>query len=454
MLYRLSKKDHYQISSVADRAPAGCLLNVALNVSRVLESPWVIFLVAFSVRLLLMLYTQSFQIQDTWKFGFETGRIASSIALGQGFSSPLQGPSGPSAWLPPLYPYLLAGIFSIFGIYSSASALVALTLNSLFSALTCVTIFHIGSKTFGPKVGAWAGWTWAFFPYAVFWSTNWIWATSLSAFLLSLICLSALHLERYNSATAWLRFGVLWGVVVLTDTVLVSILPFVLAWLYCRLRRQRLSLIGPISAWTLAFLLITAPWLIRNYLTFGEFVFIKSNFGLELHVGNYEGSSGLSGGRLLHPASNEHEFEKFRQMGELSYVKESKRQALDFIVAHPGAFIWLTLKRVVYFWTGNSQLLQIFSLSGRFETARYLLFTMVSVLAFLGLFSAFRNGHPEVSLFAVILIVFPLVYYVTHPTPRYRHPIEPAMVLLAVYALTELFRLCFKSCGQKNLYAP
>ena len=439
MLYGFSKKDAYQISPVADRAPAGCSLNVCMDLSRVLNSPWVIFLVALSVRLSVMLYMQSFQIQDTWKFGFETGRIASSIASGQGFSSPLQGPSGPTAWLPPVYPYMLAGIFKLFGIYSGGSALVALTLNSLFSALTCVTIFYIGNKTFGAKVAAWAAWSWAIFPYAVFWSTNWVWATSLSALLFSVICLSALHLERSDSAAGWVGFGALWGVVGLTDTALLSILPFLVGWLYYRVSRQGVALPRAISASAVGFLLILTPWLVRNYLTFGEFVFVKGNFGMELRLGNYEGSSGLSGGRLLHPAGNDNEFERFRQMGELSYSNESKRQALDFIAAHPGTFIWLTVKRVWYFWTGNSQLLQIFPLSGRFAAARYILFTSVSVLAFVGLFLAFRNGNPAVPLFAIILIVFPLVYYVTHPTPRYRHPIEPAMVLLAVYAITQIF---------------
>jgi 4-amino-4-deoxy-L-arabinose transferase-like glycosyltransferase len=439
MLSRLLKKDGYQALLTTNSAPSDCSVDLLTAFKPVLNSPRLIFLVAISVRLFVTAYMQSFQIQDTWKFGFETGRIATSIASGQGFASPLQGPSGPTAWLPPVYPYMLAGIFKVFGIYSADSALVALTLNSLFSALTCVTIFSIGEKTFGPKVAAWAGWIWAFFPYAVFWSTNWIWATSLSAFLFSLICLLALQLERYNSAMAWLGFGVLWGVVALTDTALVSILPFILVWLYCRLRRQGLSLIRPISAWTLGCLLITAPWLIRNYLTLGELIFIKSNFGLELHLGNHEGSSGLSGGRLIHPAGNQHEFEKFRRIGEVSYIKESKRQALDFIAAQPGTFIWLTLKRFVYFWTGNEQLLQIFPLSGRFVAARYVLFTTISVLAFAGLFLAFRNRNPAVPLFAIALIVFPLVYYVTHPTPRYRHPIEPAMVVLIAYVMTNAF---------------
>ena len=40
--------------------------------------------------------------------------------LGQGFSSPTDLPTGPSAWAPPVYPYILAGVFKLFGIYSNA----------------------------------------------------------------------------------------------------------------------------------------------------------------------------------------------------------------------------------------------------------------------------------------------------------------------------------------------
>jgi 4-amino-4-deoxy-L-arabinose transferase-like glycosyltransferase len=407
----------------------------------ILNSPLLMLLVAFTIRTAAMAYMQSFQIplnQDSYNFGYETGRIARSIASGQGFSSPLHGSSGPTAWLPPIYPYVLAGIFKIFGIYSDNSALVAYTLNSLFSALTCLTIFSIGCKTFGPKVAAWAGWSWAFFPYAVFWSVGWVWAISLSAFLFSLAFLVALYLEHCAGPKAWLGFGLLWGLIALTDTALLSTLPFFIAWLCYRLRQQRMPLSRAIGAFTVALMLVVSPWLVRNYLTFGEFIFIRSNLGVELHLGNYEGATGLSAGRLLHPAGNERELEKFRRMGELPYVAESKRQALQFIVAQPGTFVWLTLKRILYFWTGTPQLLQVFRLSGRFVAARYIFFTSISLLAFLGLFLAFRNRNPAVPLFAILLLIFPVLYYVTHPTPRYRHPIEPAMVLLGVYAIANI----------------
>jgi hypothetical protein len=79
--------------------------------------------------------------RDHWRCGGEAGRVARSIAQGEGFSNPLFGKTGPTAWLAPVFPYLLAAIFKIFGIYSKTSTIVALALDSLFSALTCIPVF-------------------------------------------------------------------------------------------------------------------------------------------------------------------------------------------------------------------------------------------------------------------------------------------------------------------------
>jgi hypothetical protein len=40
---------------------------------------------------------------------------------------------------------------------------------------------------------------------------------------------------------------------------------------------------------------------------------------------------------------------------------------------------------------------------------------------------------------ALCLIVFPIPYYVTHTALRYRHPIDPLMTILAVYAIARLW---------------
>src|ERR1700678_2324953 len=135
---------------------------------------WMV-LVALLLRLVVMsfLYPERTDpYRDHWRMGGEAGRIARSIAQGEGFSNPLFGKTGPTAWLAPVFPYLLAGIFKTFGIYSNASAIAALALNCLFSALTCIPIYFIAKKHFGETAAAWAGWGWALFPYGIYFSAE------------------------------------------------------------------------------------------------------------------------------------------------------------------------------------------------------------------------------------------------------------------------------------------
>ncbi len=163
------------------------------------------------------------------------GRIARSIVQGQGFSSPLFAETGPTAWMSPVYPYIVAGVFKVFGVYTTASAVVLLSLNALTSALTCIPIFFIARRTFGKRAAKWAGWGWVFFPYAVYFPVERIWETWLATLLLSLLFLFALHLEdrperRSIRSGAWLgkldAFGLLAGLAALTSPAIVSVLPF------------------------------------------------------------------------------------------------------------------------------------------------------------------------------------------------------------------------------------
>jgi hypothetical protein len=80
---------------------------------------------------------------DHGQFGAEMGWVARSLALGHGFSSPFFPSTGPTALVPPLFPYLLAAVFRTFGLYTAKSAFAILSLDSLLSALTCIPIYLI-----------------------------------------------------------------------------------------------------------------------------------------------------------------------------------------------------------------------------------------------------------------------------------------------------------------------
>src|ERR1700730_7069558 len=112
------------------------------GLKRAFGSPSFIVVFAFALRVLVMwlVWRQApVPIKAIVPYGYELGRVARSIAAGEGFSSPLRDlDTGPTAWFTPIYPYLVAGIFKGWGIYSELSRLVIATPNCCFAALAII----------------------------------------------------------------------------------------------------------------------------------------------------------------------------------------------------------------------------------------------------------------------------------------------------------------------------
>src|SRR5258708_869196 len=95
------------------------------NLPALVRSPATMLIVALVFRLGLIwgLHTYSHILPEDRRVRGEMELIAESIASGHGFSSPYSGgDSGPTAVEPPVFPYLLAGIFRVFGTNTEASA--------------------------------------------------------------------------------------------------------------------------------------------------------------------------------------------------------------------------------------------------------------------------------------------------------------------------------------------
>jgi len=395
---------------------------------------WMV-LIAFALRFayILIAHTYRFKtVDDNFSFGFEMGRIGRALATDQGFANPFSGVTGPTAWEPPLYPFLIAGVFKLFGVYSKTSAIILLTINSFFSAVTCIPIFLIAKRCFDEKVARWTSWLWALLPSVMFWCTRWIWETSLAALLLAGISWLTLVMEEKDDIPPWLEFGFLWGVAALTNTSLLAFLPASGLWIcFHRFRRRKPFLGGAATAATVFAICIT-PWVIRNYQTVGKFIFIRSNFGAELRLGNGPGADG-TWMQYAHPSQNVFQLRLYRQMGEIAYVAERKRQAMAFIREDYGRFAILCVKRFIYYWGGVPRLAENPALAP-FKNSVFLAST---VLAFWGLGRALRRHRAGAWLFFWLIVCYPLVFYFVFPHPRYRHPIEPELGILIVYVISE-----------------
>ena len=425
---------------MADRHenPLGAVSQTTTGSSHLTSHPkrflLVIVLTAFLLRIAVIAIGHTYRITprgDHFQFGWEMGRISRSIAMGQGFSSPTDLATGPSAWEPPIYPYILATVFKLFGIYSAASAFVILTFNSIFAALTCLTIYGIAEHIYGAAVARAVSWTWALFPYVIYWPTRVVWETSFTTFLLSLVLLLTLQMgDRPPAKRNWIIFGALWGLITLTNTAIVSMLPFCLLWILYHQRSQPRQWYGVALCLFFA-IAIVSPWIVRNYIVFDKFIFVRDNMPLELHMANNDQSGGLWT-RNEHPANDTTAMYEFQRLGELRFMDEKHQQFQQFLRDHPDQFVRFTLERVFYFWAAPPSL-TITSSGYDLETARHTGFLLGAIFAFAGLWLTIRNRCTGGFLLASFLFIYPLPYYLVQPFPRYKAPIEPEMILLIVY---------------------
>ena len=360
-----------------------------------------------------------------WRSGWEISNVAKSIAAGHGFSSPFAAPTGATAWIPPVYPFLMAAAYKVFGVLSPAPGLVMVLFQVAVAAITCIPIVKLGEALGNKTAGVWAGWIWASYPYFVFLAVGFIWERTLSAFLLASLLLVTVRLCRHDGGLHWAGYGAAWAFAALTNTALLALLPVCLIWLWWQRRTEaaRSWLLRPALSIAIL-LLLTAPWCWRNWKAFGTLVPIRSNFGEELWLGNHAGGRGrMAYGENAH--DNPQELRSFQQLGEIQYVRKHRNEALAYIGSHPQRFFRNVLYRGLYWWWAVGE-----------HAPAFLLYALLGTVSIMGAITILLQS-PDTGwhLIAFSILVFPLTYYLTDVLARYRHPIEPAMVLVSAYFL-------------------
>jgi hypothetical protein len=369
-----------------------------------LRRPLWIFIVAFILRAgvtgTLMARGQSF-----WRAN-EPSWIAAAMVRGHGFSSAFHDSSGPTAWLGPVYPALLACIFRFFGIKTVAAAAVAILLNVIFSSLTAVVLVQLGREQLSEKAGIVAGWAWAMAPPLLL--MPWVlWETCLSGLTLAFAFMMTLRLGGASRAREWAWCGAIWSFAALLNPALLAALPVLVV------NAARRS-----QGWKYAGLMIVVciagvlPWTARNFLAFGKIIPVRSNFWAEFYFGNVEFAPHPTGPSMLY----QHE-------GEMLFVADLKQRAVDFVRSKPKSFARLTAERIVSFWAQPAYLWP------------YPCLLLLGSLG--GLVQAWRRGKRWLG-FAAVFLFYPLIYYITYTFARYRYPIEPFMYALGAYFVCEV----------------
>ena len=411
----------------------------------VLTSVWFIAAAALGTRVAFILNQQRkipHQILATVPFEQETGNIAFALSQGKGFGNLFRQNTGPTAWLPPVYPFLLSLIFRIFGAFTFPSFFAAVLLNALFSAAATFSLYHLARQAASRTVAIATAWLWVFLPAGIMMPFEWIWDTSLSVLLASTLLCMTFHISHSASPKRWLAYGLLWAIAFLTNPSLAIALPFFLIWAALRARNlAQLSWRIPAIAFALI-LLCCLPWTIRNYSAFHRFILIRSSLPFELWIGNNDifDPHAING---IQRITRFEETRHYAQLGENAYLAEKWTRAANFIRQKPALFLHLTGRRIIATWIGTEHPFRDFLHANSLLIRTILLCNFLLTLGTAaGVLLVARSKNPFAVPLAVFPMLYPLVFCVTHTSLRYRHPIDPILIFFTVVAVAA-------SCSQK-----
>lgn len=399
-------------------------MKVKIAMDWLMRSSWrscaVIFVLACAIRVIhFSQIPASTIIPNT---DWELGSIAVSLAESGQFADPYMVPTGPTAHLPPIYPFIFSLIYRVFGLTPAAGyagLLLIITTGSLLYAmlpwLSCALGLSRQAGFFGGVGGA----------VFVVWVGH---GEYLTAIVMGLLSVAFLRRWRGRSPSyAWqtsLLLGLVIGVAFHLQPALLTV---VLGWLLFELwwvqNRQKWVSLGVL---TLGVVLACLPWAWRNYEAFESVFFIRSNLGLELHMGNHEGAAASMAmmdaqGEYPHPRTHIAAARELRQVGEIAYMRQAMADALGWIKANPMQFVRLTVLRAAHIWLGPLH-------NPRVATGT----SVLTALALLGFRFALPGlSIPQRAVFLIPLVTYPLIYYVVAYMPRYRVPIDWLLFILA-----------------------
>ncbi len=359
--------------------------------------------------------------------GFEMASVARCLAERGTFANPFY-PSitGPSAFVPPLYPLFLAALVKVFGGPLPGALIASIAFNAITAGLL-PRLSKILIQDARPGILAGCLWITAM-PLMPEWDVSW----TIACLVLSCVFTSrSIAAPRGPNVSNVLAAGLLGGIISVLNPV--ALLPFAL-WLgfllYSRGRPWKSG-----ARYAAAVLLIVAacnaPWVIRNYRIWHAPV-LRTNFGTTLYSSNNSCAvSSLVGVGLngcyqrTYPAASDSELKLMNQLGEVAYDRQKTAEATAWIRAHPLRFGLLSMQRAAEFWFPDP------ALAG----PRVYAIWLISLLSIPGIVLMIRHRERASWFLLLLWFLYPLLYYIVYSNFRYRYPILWTSLLPAGYCL-------------------
>jgi hypothetical protein len=422
------------------------------------------FLAAWLVRLALAWAIGSFHNFDRR----DMERLA--LALAQtGTISNMMVPGVPSAGESPGYVIVLAGIFRFFGDGALGEAVKVLACTAASSLRCALTVWIASRLQLGRTVVISTAVLSVFWIGALNTELQGDWDPPYTSVALILLCwMEFCPVERRSLGRATLR-GCAWALgAYLNFSIFAVLAGFMFRDLLVYGKRDLRRFLGQSVCVAAGVLVVLSPWVIRNRITLGEWVLTRDMLGYALSVSYHDGAHwgepfNNHPGRLIPGHENDLSLSPYpflnvklrpevARLGEVEWDRQKRREVLAWIAAHPGQSFILMAQHTFFFWFPppadfTSELPRV--VAWPYAMAKW----MLTLLALAGWLRLRHLAAPAAQWTAVVLLAFPLVYYLVSWSSRYRMPIEWVFVLLASVAIAGIYdRFLARTPGGPSTY--
>jgi 4-amino-4-deoxy-L-arabinose transferase-like glycosyltransferase len=382
-------------------------------------------------------------VHDAWGYDYH----ARSLAIGEGYGLSHERPT---AFRPPGYPFLLAGVYKVFGVQDSPRAErlpVARYAQAVIGTIVVALIGLLARQIWDRRV-ALAALALA----AVYLPLILVGGAVMSEPLFVALMLGALaaavQLRRSPHRWRWVVLaGVLGGLASLTRANgLILLLPLAFAAWDARPRWSRRALGPPVVLVAIA-LITVSPWTVRNAVQLDAFVPVSTQLGSAL-AGTYndqarnDSDNPASWRSLKHIPEYRELYERAASIPEVELERRIRESALRYIREHPlyvGEVAFWTTRRMLDLggldWARHTA--STVSIERSWATAGVICFWLFAPLAIGGALTGRARRAPGY-VWAVPALMYLSVVFLVVETPRYRSALDPFVVLLAALAVTRL----------------
>jgi hypothetical protein len=285
------------------------------------------------------------QVSIAWHqhLGGEYFNIAQALLDGRGFADPFGEATGPTAWMPPLYPSLLALFLWVTGSRLLVSGVV-LTLTHASLATIGTTVYAMArnlARATPPIYVAAFSVVWiAAFNIWFLLITQDIWLTALAVNAMLFVIYRRVVVGE-TKAWVWTLVG---GLVLFLSPALAA--PWLVLTGYFAVTDRQWRKWGKVLA---VVALIGVPWAVRNTLTFHKFIPVKSNLAYDAYAANVLDDDGIYDSKhlMLHPYTNARTRFEYANLGEVGFDEHYRQLMSDFMKRHRGVVFQKVANRAI-----------------------------------------------------------------------------------------------------------